>query len=170
MIWLICMSYICMCLCVKCPQWTSILNGIVSKLFQTGQWIHGINLQVDASCKMWGCVAHVCNRSWLSVVEYIVPFCSSFPKPCKIQCLVSDAKKTVVISVGCLTWNWDNSRKVHRRWDGLDELNDRFKFADFTAVFLLQQKAAGDAEHFKGLWGDSEFWFAVLQMFSAQET
>ena len=33
--------------------------------------------------------------------------------------------------------------------DGLDELNDRFKFADFTAVFLLQQKAVGDAEHFK---------------------
>ena len=74
-------------------MWYSLCHGIVSKLFQTGHWIHGINLQVDASCKMWGCVAHVCNRSWLSAVEYIAPFCSSFPKPCKIQCLVSDAKK-----------------------------------------------------------------------------
>lgn len=126
-----------MCLCVKCPRWTSILNGIASKLLQAGQWFQGVNLQVDGSCKMWGCVAHVCNWSWLSAVECIVPFCSSFPKPCKIQRLGSDAKETVVISVGCLAWNWHKRRKVHRRWDGLDELNDRFKFADFTSDFAM---------------------------------
>ena len=39
-----------------------------------------------------GCAARVYNRSWVSAVEYMVSFCSSFP-PCKIQCLGSDAKK-----------------------------------------------------------------------------
>ena len=85
--------YVSVYMCVKCPQWTSILNGVVSKLLQAGQWFHGINLQVDGSCKMWGCVAHVCNRSWLSAVEYIAPFCSSFPSPARYSVSFQMQKK-----------------------------------------------------------------------------
>ena len=86
-----------------------------------------------------GCAARVYNRSWVSAVEYMVSFCSSFP-PCKIQCLGSDAKKLDFDFKGlkqavCHGIDTTGGRKVHRRWDGFDELNDCSKFADFTADF-----------------------------------
>ena len=69
-----------------------VLNELLSRmgLFFNAKWGNGFTvgwfrviLRVDETCKTGGRVAHSCNRSWVSAVEYMVPCCLSFPKPCK---------------------------------------------------------------------------------------
>ena len=62
-----------------------VLNELLSRmgLFFNAKWGNGFTvgwfrviLRVDETCKTGGRVAHSCNRSWVSAVEYMVPCCS----------------------------------------------------------------------------------------------